>query len=188
MPAKPVSPPKAASASGSGSAAPAASIEIDYAKKGDTLESLTVTQFTGATILLTHPVDAQRSASLVRFDGGIPVWQFHSERSIFNPLSELETASYHVTKVRYGELPAGFAQDVPDVGPPAPLEPGSYYVFTIERASGAKDYQAVKVNSDGSLEVYNAEPRAGTSYRLCCNVSPGFPESPKFSPDLPAEP
>ncbi len=168
-------------------AAVTASIEIEYAKSYDMLNSLTVTQFTGATVLRTHRMDAQRRASIVRFDGGVPVWRFHSERSILNPLSVWKNGRYHVTKVHYGKLPPDFLQDVPDFGPPAPLEADSYYVFTIERSSGALSYQAVKVNADGSLETYDAEPRAGTSYRLCCNVRRGF-IGPEISPDFSPEP
>ena len=41
-------------------------------------------------------------------------------------------------------------------------------------ASGAISYQVVKVNPDLSLQAYDAEPRAGTSYKLCCNVSADF--------------
>lgn len=185
-PAEPAAVESAAGPGASGPIVPAASIEIDYAKNYDMLKSLTVMQFTGATVLRTHRMDAERQASVVRFDGGVPVWRFHSERSILNPLSVWKNGRYHVTRVHYGKLPPGFLQDVPDFGPPASLEADSYYVFTIERSSGALSYQAVKVNVDGSLEAYDAEPRAGTSYRLCCNVRRGFigPEtSPGFLPE-----
>lgn len=168
----------------SGPAGPAASIEIDYASKRDTLKALTVTQFTGATVLLTRRATAGRQSSVVRFDGGVPMWRFHSERGLLNPLSVLDSGRYHVGRVSYGEVPPGFAQDIPDSGPPAPLEADNYYVFTIERASGAVSYQAVRVNEDGSLEAYDAEPRAGTSYSLCCNVRPGFIGRKTF-PDYP---
>ncbi|MGO8802050.1 hypothetical protein, partial [Candidatus Binatus sp.] len=58
----------------------------------------------------------------------------------------------------------------------------AYYVFQIERQSGSSSYQAVKVQADGSLQAYNAQPRAGSSYLLCCNVTADFPE-PVILPD-----
>ena len=36
--------------------------------------------------------------------------------------------------------------------------------------------EAVKVLADGSLQAYNAQPRAGSSYLLCCNIASEFPE------------
>jgi hypothetical protein len=79
--------------------------------------------------------------------------------------------------VKYGQMPAGFSQTAPDSGPPEPLEPSTYYVFSVTRASGSTSFEAVKVDSDGSLEAYAAEPRAGTSFSLCCNVSADFSAS-----------
>jgi hypothetical protein len=32
----------------------------------------------------------------------------------------------------------------------------------------------VKVNGDGSLEAYEADPRAGSSFWLCCNLAGDF--------------
>jgi hypothetical protein len=153
--------------------APPASIQITYAKADDTLKSLVVSQFTGATVLRTVN-QGDKEAAVVRFDGGVPVWQFHSNRSLLNPLSAIEKTPYHLAGVDYGKLPDGFVQDVPETGPPAPIDPGGYYIFAIERASGVINYQVVKVNPDGSLQAYDAEPRAGTSYKLCCNVSSDF--------------
>ncbi|MGH7933000.1 MAG: hypothetical protein ACREQN_07500, partial [Candidatus Binataceae bacterium] len=57
---------------------------------------------------------------------------------------------------------------------PEPLEPDHYYIFEVSRGSGSISWEAVKVSADGSLESYVAEPRAGTSYRLCCNVGLDF--------------
>ncbi len=151
-----------------------AKINISYEKPNDTLQSVTVKQFTGATVIRTRSTDGKQSVSVVRFDGGITIWKFHSDRTVLNPLSEITTGPYRVEKVAYGTVPGGFTQDVPDSGPPAALEPDSFYIFTIERASGATSYEAVKVNADTSLQVYDADPRAGTSYELCCDVSADF--------------
>lgn len=151
-------------------AAPA-SIQISYAKPNDTLKSVVVSTFTGANVLRTLN-EPTGEASVVRFDGGVPVWQFHADRSL-NPLRK---TSYHVTQVEYGKVPVGFSQDAPEAGPPPPLDAGGYYIFAIERASGAVSYQAVRVASDFTLQTYDAEPRAGTSYRLCCDVNSDFAE------------
>jgi len=160
-----------------------ASIQIAYAKADDTLQSLTVSQFTGANVLRTLN-EGDGSASVVRFDGGVPIWKFHANRSLLNPLSG--KTPYHVTSIEYGKLPSGFVQDTPEVGPPPPLDAGGYYIFAIERASGATSYQAVRVKSDLTLQAYDAEPRAGTSYKLCCNVSADFPEPMPSDAEEPA--
>ena len=149
------------------------SIQIAYAKTGDTLKSIVVSQFSGANVLRTVNEDG-KEATVVRFDGGVPIWQFHANRSLLNPLTTIETTPYHLASVEYGKLPDGFIQDVPEAGPPPPLDAGGYYIFAIERASGAVSYQVVKVNPDLSLRAYDAEPRAGTSYKLCCNVGADF--------------
>jgi hypothetical protein len=65
-------------------------------------------------------------------------------------------------------------QTIPDAEPPEPLEPDNFYIFSVTRKSGSISYEAVKVNADGSLEAYEADPRAGTSFRLCCNLSSDF--------------
>ena len=38
-----------------------------------------------------------------------------------------------------------------------------YYIFTVHRATGTVSYQAVHITGDGSVESYDAQPRAGTS-------------------------
>jgi hypothetical protein len=79
-----------------------------------------------------------------------------------------------VTEVKYGAMPPHFIETTPESGPPEPLQSDHYYVFTVTRASGATSYEAVKVNGDGTLEAYEADPRAGTSFQLCCNLAPDF--------------
>jgi hypothetical protein len=169
-------------------AAPA-SIQISYAKPDDSLQSVIVSTFTGANILRTIN-EGDGEASVVRFDGGVPIWKFHVGRSL---LSGLSKKPYHVTTIEYGKLPQGFIQDAPEVGPPPPLDAGGYYIFAITRASGAISYQAVRVKADFSLQAYDAEPRAGTSYKLCCDVSADFAEptpdngvSPDAMPTFPS--
>jgi len=158
------------------------SIQISYAKADDTLESVVVSQFTGAVVLRTSS-QGDNEASVVRFDGGVPIWKFHAARSVLNPLSK---KPYHIANIEYGKLPAGFEQDTPEVGPPPPLNSGGYYIFAITRASDATSFQAVRVKSDLTLQAYDAEPRAGTSYKLCCNVSGDFIEPTPSDLDQPA--
>ncbi len=160
------------------------SIQISYAKPDDTLLSVQVVQYTGANVLRTAN-ESEGQASVVRFDGGVPIWKFHASRSLLNPLSAIKRTPYHVTSIEYGKVPPGFGQDIPEVGPPPPLDSGGYYIFAIERASGATSYQAVRVKSDFSLQAYDAEPRAGSSYKLCCDVSADFPEPSPRDIDAP---
>jgi hypothetical protein len=159
-----------------------ATVKITYIKADDTLKSVTVTEYTGASVLRTRK-EGEAEAVVVRFDGGVPVWHFHANRTLLNPLTEIASTPYHLASIDYGKVPAGFTQDVPEIGPPPPLDAGGYYVFAIERDSGVVSYQAVKVNADLSIQAYDADPRAGTSYKLCCNVSADFAE-PSPSPDV----
>jgi len=164
---------------------PGATVAITYSHKGDYLASLDVSKFNGAEMVESRNIDPQRVASIIRFDGGITVWQIKAGAGMFSKLPVLGQGSRFATKsVTYGKLPEYFSQTAPDSGPPEPLETGHYYVFTAERASGIVSYEVVKVEPDGTLDGYEAEPRAGTSYVLCCNLSPDFVQPP--SPMAPA--
>ncbi len=155
--------------------APLASIQIDYARAGDSLQSVTVTEYTGA-----HMVAAGRGpdtqASVMRFDGGVPIWEIRASRGIVAGMLSRGTL-YAVKQIKYGVTPDGFEQVRPDLGDATPLAPDHFYVFTVTRASGSTNFQAIKVGTDGALQVYDAEPRAGTSFRLCCNLSSDFASS-----------
>lgn len=154
---------------------PEAKIHISYAHPNDFLGSLTVTKYSAAQTLLTLDAKGGGAASIVRFDGGVGVWQVDVDKSLLSDVPVLgRDKSYAPSEVKYGAVPARFVQSVPDGGPPEPLEPDHYYIFTVTRASGSASYEAVKVDSDGSLEAYDAQPRAGTSFRLCCNLGADF--------------
>src|SRR5579872_1939205 len=91
------------------------SIQIGYAKPTDTLQTVIVTQFTGANVLRTiGEGDAQES--VIRFDGGVPIWKFHANRNLLNPLNDIGTMPFHVASIEYGVVPKGFVQDLPEVG------------------------------------------------------------------------
>jgi hypothetical protein len=151
-------------------------IHISYAHPGDSLSSLIVTKYSSATDLRMQSPNKDGDASIVRFDGGAVVWQIGLAKSALDGISVLrrEQKVDALAEVKYGNLPKNFLQVIPDTGPPEPLEPDNYYIFTVTRASGSTNYEAIKVEADGALEAYEAEPRAGTSFRLCCNLSPGF--------------
>ena len=157
------------------STAPGATVAISYAHKGDYLASLSVSKFNGTEMIESRSIDAQHVASIIRFDGGVPVWEIKADTGVFSKLPVVGSGDKFAAKsVTYGTQPAHFAQVTPDSGPPEPLEVGHYYIFTAQRASGTLSYEAIRVEPDGSLDGYEAEPRAGTSYILCCNVSPDF--------------
>jgi hypothetical protein len=172
-------PPEGAPAEGGSGEAnsppPGATVAISYAHKGDYLASLSVSKFNGAEMVASRNIDAQNVASTIRFDGGVTVWEINADTGVLSRLPVVGSGDNFAAKsVTYGKLPAHFAQVTPESGPPEPLEAGHYYIFTAQRASGALSYEAVRVEADGSLEGYEAEPRAGTSYALCCNVNPDF--------------
>ncbi len=165
---------------------PEAKIHISYSTQGDYLKSLAVTKYSSADMIAPAP----GGASIVRFEGGVEVWSFAYQRSMFSDLPiGGSPRAFAVAEIQYGVLPANFVESMPGSGPPEPLEPGHYYVFAVTRQSGSTSYQAVKVNADGSLEGYDADPRAGTSFSLCCNVSADFTLSEPAAPvDLPPLP
>jgi hypothetical protein len=167
--------PAEGGASAANSAPPGATVAISYAHKGDYLASLNVSKFNGTEMVESRNLDAQHVSSIIRFDGGVTVWEIRADTGVFSKLPVVGSGDKFATKsVTYSKLPEYFAQVTPDSGPPEPLEVGHYYIFTAQRASGTLSYEAVRVEPDGSLDGYEAEPRAGTSYVLCCNVSPDF--------------
>ncbi|HUO05015.1 MAG TPA: hypothetical protein VMU16_07430 [Candidatus Binataceae bacterium] len=155
---------------------PVASVGITYKRPGDIMTRATVTKYFGAEVIATTKRDSTHTETVMRFDGGVPIWEFKSEEGALGEITGVGATKFALPKVQYGKVPADFTQILPEEGPPEPLDRGSYYVFQIERRSGSTSYQAVKVLADGSLQAYNAQPRAGSSYLLCCNVSYDFPE------------
>jgi hypothetical protein len=166
-------------------APPMATVHIGYAHRDDYLQSLSVAKFTAATVILTR-TQKSGTASVVRFEGGEPVWEIKADRGVSGTLlghvpGVDENRKYAIDSVTYGKVPKHFVKVEPDNSDPEPLETGKYYIFTVHRAVGATSYQAVRVAFDGSIEGYDAQPRAGTSYELCCNIAPDFAGS--SSPD-----
>lgn len=154
--------------------APQASIHVSYSHPRDYLKALLVTKYSGATVLLTTP-GKPGASSIVRFEGGIAIWGINVDKSVLATLPLLDfQRQYALKKITYGVMPKHFIQTIPESGPPEPLEPDHYYIFQVSRGIGPPDWEAVKIGADGSLTSYAAEPRAGTSYRLCCNVGDDF--------------
>ncbi len=152
-------------------------VHIGYARRGDYLEALSVDKFASATLIPAH--EEKSGVALVRFEGGEPVWSIAADRGVSGSLlghvpGVDENRKFAVTEVTYGVVPRNFAKEQPENSDPEPLETGKYYVFTVRRASGSVDYQAVHVADDGTIEDYEAQPRVGTSYALCCNVAADF--------------
>ncbi len=169
---------------------PVANVAVSYKRPGDALARATVIKFFGADVIANHPRDAAHTESVVRFDGGVPIWEFKADESTFGSITGVGAAKYALKSIEYAKVPTHFTQVIPEEGPPEPLDRGAYYVFQIDRQSGSTSYQAVKVLADGSLQAYNAQPRAGSSYLLCCNVTSEFPEPvilPEPSPDAQTE-
>ena len=88
-----------------------------------------------------------------------------------------ESKKFALSEVTYGVVPKNFTRREPENSDPEPLETGKYYIFTVRRGTGSIDYQAIHVADDGTIQGYDAQPRAGTSYALCCNVASDFASS-----------
>jgi hypothetical protein len=151
---------------------PGASVDITYTRNSDYLVSFAVVKYTGTRLLETHDSDTRHNSSIVLFEGGVPTWEFAAGRGLLGHLGFDQDFAVH--KVVYGQLPKGFVSSMPPSGPPEPLEPGRFYIFSVTRHSGITSYEAVKVLDDGSLEGYSAEPMAGSSFELCCNLNSDF--------------
>jgi len=170
------------------SSSPEAKIHINYGSEHDYLSSITVTKYPAAYALDTTRGGPDADASIFRFDGGVPVWQIQVDRGVLSDLPGLgKRGEYRLSEVQYGIVPRHFVQSTPDSGPPEPLEPNHYYIFSVMRVSGSTNYEAIKVEADGSLQGYDAEPRAGTSFRLCCNVNADFPGTAPAPTPSPAD-
>ena len=171
-------PPPTQSADSSPPPGPEAKIQISYSQPNDFLNTLSLTKYSGATVLATASAGSNGTASVVRFEGGAPMWQINVEPGMFSEMPfGFSAKNYAVSEVKYGNVPPHFVQTIPDLGPPEPLEPDHFYIFSVTRKSGSISYDAVKVNADGSLLAYEADPRAGSSFRLCCNLSSDFTET-----------
>lgn len=155
---------------------PTANIEVTYSKPNDSMERVTVNKYFGADVIQGAQTRSGRSAALIRFDGGVPIWEIRADRSLAGRISDIGSSGWAVKMLEYGKVPPHFTQILPDEGPPEPLDRGSFYVFAIERASGSVSYQAVKVLADGSLQSYAAQPRAGSSFLVCCGLASDFSE------------
>lgn len=173
----PNQPPDSAASNDASSQTPSpeAKINISYSKPNDYLSSMIVTKYSAANTIATTPKGSSGVATTVLFEGGVVVWQADIDMSTISGLPGIGSKKpYIVSHVKYGEIPRGFQQTAPESGPPEPLEPDNYYIFSVIRASGSTNYEAVKVQADGSLVAYDADPRAGNSFQLCCNLAPDF--------------
>ena len=165
---------------------PTVTVHISYIHRDDYVESMSVAKFASAALIPTH---AQKGGSaLVRFEGGEPVWEIAADRGVSGSLlghvpGVAENKKFAITEVTYGTVPKNFAKQEPENSDPEPLEPGKYYIFTVRRASGTTSYQAVHIPESGPVVGYDAQPRAGTSYELCCDVAPDFASPSSSSPD-----
>ncbi len=173
---------------------PTVTVQISYVHRDDYVESMSVAKFASAELIPTH---AQKGgAALVRFEGGEPVWEIAADRGVSGSLlghvpGVAENKKFAITEVTYGTVPKNFAKQEPENSDPEPLEAGKYYIFTVRRASGTTSYQAVHIPESGAVVGYDAQPRAGTSYELCCDVAPDFaspPSNPDDQSSAPSEP
>ena len=170
------------------SAPPSVTVHISYARRGDYLDSLSVDKFASATLIPTRGEKA--GSSVVRFEGGEPVWGIAADRGVSGSLLGHmpvvdENKKFALTQITYGTVPKYFTKEEPENSDPEPLEPGKYYIFTVHRAFGPVGYQAVHITADGAIEGYEAQPRVGTSYELCCDIAPDFASPESATPDTP---
>jgi len=66
---------------------PVANVAISYRRPGDALSRATVIKFFGAEVIANHQRDSSRTESVVRFDGGVPIWEFKADEGTFGSLT-----------------------------------------------------------------------------------------------------
>ena len=66
---------------------PVANVAISYRRPGDALARATVIKFFGAEVIANHQRDSSRTESVVRFDGGVPIWEFKADEGTFGSLT-----------------------------------------------------------------------------------------------------
>jgi len=93
---------------------PEAKIHISYALPNDFLSSLVVTKYDSADDVPTKSTGKDANASIVRFHGGLVVWQIGVERSVLGQLPVLGKDKHTAPRqVKYGSVPAEFTQANP---------------------------------------------------------------------------
>ncbi|MGH7935082.1 MAG: hypothetical protein ACREQN_18220, partial [Candidatus Binataceae bacterium] len=103
---------------------PQASIHVSYAHPNDYLSALIVTKYSGAQIIQTSAAGKEGTPSIIRFEGGITVWQINVDKSVLASLPVLDFKNeYQLKQITYATMPRHFLQTLPDSGPPEPLEP-----------------------------------------------------------------
>src|SRR5208282_4271346 len=65
-----------------------ANVAISYRRPGDALARATVIKFFGAEVHANQQRDASRTESVVRFDGGVPIWELKADESTFARITD----------------------------------------------------------------------------------------------------
>ncbi len=97
---------------------PVANVAVSYKRPGDALARATVIKFFGADVIANHPRDAAHTESVVRFDGGVPIWAFKADESTFGSITGVGAGKYALKNIEYAKVPAHFTQVIPEEGPP----------------------------------------------------------------------
>ena len=120
---------------------PVANVAINYRHPGDALARATVIKFFGAEVIKNDQRDASHTESVVRFDGGVPIWEFKADEGTFGSLTGVGASKYSLKNIEYAKVPAHFAQILPEEGPPEPLDRGATTSF---RSSACRDRSATR--------------------------------------------
>src|ERR1039458_7416897 len=101
---------------------PLANVAISYRRPGDALARATVIKYFGAEVIANHQRDASHTESVVRFDGGVPIWEFKADEGTFGSITGVGAAKYTLKSIEYAKVPTHFTQILPEEGPPEPLD------------------------------------------------------------------
>src|SRR5580658_5897544 len=78
---------------------PVANVAISYRRPGDALARATVIKFFGAEVIANHQRDAMHTESVVRFDGGVPIWEFKADEGTFGSFTGVGASKYTLKSV-----------------------------------------------------------------------------------------
>ena len=83
---------------------PIANVAISYRRPGDALARATVIKYFGAEVIANHQRDASHTESVVRFDGGVPIWEFKADEGTFGSITGVGAAKYTLKNIEYAKL------------------------------------------------------------------------------------
>ena len=154
---------------------PVANVAITYRRPGDALARATVIKFFGAEVIANHQRDASRTESVVRFDGGVPIWEFKADESTFGSITGVGGSKYSLKSVEYAKVPPHFTQILPEEGPPNRWTAAPTTSF---RLSGNQARSVTRPSRYSPTDRFRLTTRSRARAAVTCFAATSPPTSP----------